>query len=91
MKIDVEGFEAEVIAGLSQPIRALSLEFHAEYLADARRWLARLATIGDYRYQISLGESMELGAHDWLDANELECRFIEMLPDSWGDIYAQLA
>ncbi|MEM7045396.1 MAG: FkbM family methyltransferase, partial [Pseudomonadota bacterium] len=27
MKIDVEGFEAEVLKGLSQPIKALSLEF----------------------------------------------------------------
>ena len=35
IKIDVEGYEFEVLSGLSRPVRALSFEFVPEYLAAA--------------------------------------------------------
>jgi len=35
IKIDVEGFEKEVLAGLSSPVRFLSFEFHSSSLQDA--------------------------------------------------------
>ncbi|HEU5300930.1 MAG TPA: FkbM family methyltransferase [Acidimicrobiia bacterium] len=90
VKIDVEGFEADVIAGLSVPVAALSMEFHSEHVAGARRWLAHLSGIADYRFQLSFGESLELTPQGWLTASEFDAR-LDDLPDlSWGDAYARL-
>lgn len=91
VKIDVEGFEAEVIAGLSVPVAALSMEFHSEHVAAARQWLAHLAGIGDYRFQLSFGESLELTPQGWLTAGELARRLDEVPDLAWGDVYARLA
>ena len=39
IKIDVEGFEYEVVSGLSQPIKALSMEFTPEFLDSTLKCL----------------------------------------------------
>jgi hypothetical protein len=44
-KIDVEGYEAEVLAALSQPIAALSFEFTPEVRAVALECVDRLSRI----------------------------------------------
>lgn len=46
VKIDVEGFEAEVLAGLSRPLPLLSFEFHADDMAKTRACLSQLASFG---------------------------------------------
>ncbi|WP_201745089.1 FkbM family methyltransferase [Aidingimonas lacisalsi] len=55
-KIDVEGFEDQVLAGLSQPLPALSVEFVAGALDVAQACVARLKTLGDYEYNTIAGE-----------------------------------
>jgi FkbM family methyltransferase len=48
IKIDVEGYEADVLAGLSRPVRALVFEFQ-QALPDVRRaCLRRLRELGSY-------------------------------------------
>ncbi|MCG6657525.1 FkbM family methyltransferase [Halomonas campisalis] len=64
-KIDVEGFEAEVLAGLSQPLAGVSVEFVAGALEVADACVARLATLGDYRYNAIAGEGRRLRWPDW--------------------------
>lgn len=61
-KIDVEGGEVGVLAGLSQPLRALSFECHyfAPWKADL--CIARLAELGVYEYAYSPLETFELEA-----------------------------
>ena len=90
VKIDVEGFEADVVAGLSEPVPAVSMEFHAEYLDGARACVAHLDRIGDYRYQLSFGESMELAFPEWVRAEELRERLAQLPAMAWGDAYARL-
>jgi FkbM family methyltransferase len=68
-KIDVEGFEAETLRGLSQRLPALSFEFVPaahEVAIEALRLLERLAA---YRYNLSLGESHRLLWPEWRDAD----------------------
>jgi hypothetical protein len=45
IKIDVEGFETEVLKGLSTPVPLLSFEYHADEIARARECLAMLERI----------------------------------------------
>ena len=91
-KIDVEGFECEVLTGLSQPLPLLSLEFNREFWNETKRCLARLAELGDDRFNYTLGEFPALAGSDWMKADalisELEARKDPLL---WGDLYARLA
>lgn len=88
-KIDTEGSEWECIQGLSQPIKALSLEFHTEHISPAINSIRRLAELGLIKYNYSIAESMELELSGWIRAEEI-CRILENYPDKYmyGDVYA---
>jgi FkbM family methyltransferase len=89
VKIDVEGYEAEVLAGLTTPVRALSFEYLPATRQVALDCIARLTTLGRYRYNWSLGESHRLEAPRWIDADRMRS-LLNDLPASAssGDIYA---
>lgn len=89
VKIDVEGFEAEVLAGLTVPVRALSFEYLPATRAVALECLDRLAALGRYRYNWSPGESHRMASERWIDAGEMRARIEELPPlASSGDVYA---
>jgi FkbM family methyltransferase len=90
VKIDVEGFEAEVLAGASRPLRALSFEYLECALELALDCLDRLAQLGPYRYNWSRGESHRLVSAGWIDADGMR-RLVERagLGSGSGDIYAK--
>lgn len=91
VKIDVEGFEDEVLAGLSRPLLALSLEFTTIQRPVALRAIERLGRLGPYAFNAALGESQKL-AHDTpLDARAI-AHWIETLPvaANSGDVYASV-
>jgi FkbM family methyltransferase len=92
VKIDVEGHEAEVLAGLSQPVPALSFEFTTLQRGVARGCLARLAALGRYEFNLSLGEEHRLRHARWIGAAELLDE-VAGLPEAAnsGDVYARLA
>ena len=46
IKIDVEGFEGEALAGLTQPVKALSFEFTTIQRDVARACIERCAALG---------------------------------------------
>lgn len=89
-KIDVEGFEADVLAGLSQPLPALSFEFTTIQRDVAYRCLDRLAALGTYRFDLSLGESHALQGK-WVSRDEMAAQ-IARLPHeaNSGDVYCVL-
>ncbi|MGM0982254.1 MAG: FkbM family methyltransferase [Pseudomonadota bacterium] len=64
-KIDVEGFEAEVLAGLSRPIAGISVEFVAGALEVADRCVVRLAELGEYRFNVIAGEGRRFAWTTW--------------------------
>lgn len=90
-KIDVEGFELEVLRGLSSPIRTLSFEFIPAALDVALGCVDRLEALGCYRYSYASGETHSLAAN-WLSAKEMR-RFLQQQSpqDGSGDIYAELS
>ena len=71
MKIDVEGFEAEALAGLTQPVAALSFEFTTIQRDVAHACIARCAALGYVRYNAALGESQTLVHDDWQSAEAI--------------------
>jgi FkbM family methyltransferase len=89
MKIDVEGFEADVLAGLSAPVPALSFEFTTIQRDVAHRCIERCAALGFSTFNAALGESQMLVGEQWMSAQEIR-RWIDELPHSAnsGDIYA---
>lgn len=91
-KIDVEGFEAEVLAGLSQPVAALSFEYIPAAPGAALGALDRIAALGPYRFNRSPGESMRFTAPRWRSRAEIAEELRRLGPEAGsGDIYARLA
>ena len=71
VKIDVEGAEPAVLAGLSHPVPALSFEYLPGTLDYTHACVDRLLALGTYRFNWSVGESYELAADDWVDGEAL--------------------
>lgn len=88
-KIDVEGYEHEVLRGLSRPLPALSFEYLAALPETALHCIERLAEVGDYHYNWSRGERQQLREPGWLTPDAM-CRRLEGLRTGSGDIYAHL-
>ena len=92
VKIDVEGFESEVLAGLSQAVPGLSFEWTPELPGNAAACIQRLGQLGDYEYNYSWGESMRLSRPAWLPAAAMLGIIDEFAGENqmFGDIYARL-
>jgi len=91
IKIDVEGFEAEALAGLSTPVPALSFEFTTIQRDVAAACIARCTAIGYRGFRASLGESLAF-VHDRELTNPEVAAWLADLPAqaNSGDIYATL-
>lgn len=91
-KIDVEGHEAEVLAGLSRPLEALSVEFVAGGLDVALACVRRLSSLGHYRYNAIAGERRSFRFGTWQDAESFTAWLTAGADGaSSGDIYARRA
>jgi hypothetical protein len=92
IKIDVEGFEAEVLAGLTQPAKALSFEFTTIQRDVARACIERCRALGYTHFNSALGESQSLTHAQWVGGDTMAA-WLAALPHSAnsGDIYAALA
>jgi FkbM family methyltransferase len=89
VKIDVEGWEAEVLAGLSRAPRALSFEFTTIQRGVALASLERLTALGFRHFNASLGESLEWEFPAAVKASAM-ADWLRGLPDgaNSGDVYA---
>ena len=89
-KIDVEGYELEVLGGLSRPLRALSFEFTVERLDSRLAAAEHVDRLGMGRFNYSPGESMRLEFGRWTDLEGI-LRFLRNpahTPATFGDVYA---
>ncbi len=91
IKIDVEGYEDAVLRGLSQPVKALSFEFTTIARDIAMACFDRLSGLGNYRYNLALGESQTLTFDRWLSDEDM-ADHLSKLPHeaNSGDVYAAL-
>ena len=89
IKIDVEGFEAEALAGLTRPVAALSFEFTTIQRGVAQAALDCCIALGFTGFDAALGESQTLVHGTWRSADAMR-RWLAGLPDdaNSGDIYA---
>ena len=70
IKIDVEGYEDQVLAGLNTAVPALSFEFTTIARDVALRSLARLGSLGRYEFNVSFGENHTLTLARWMNEKE---------------------
>lgn len=91
-KIDVEGFEEQVLAGLSTPIPMVSLEFVSERYEATARVIDQLERLGGYEYNLVVGEENTFKLPTWASAEELLATLGSMRDAMlFGDIYARQA
>lgn len=84
IKVDVEGYEAEVLCGLSQRVNSVSLETHRATVGISLACLERLRNLGFTRFAISPGQSAELSS--WMDEHAAAAAVATL---EWGDLYAR--
>lgn len=88
IKLDVEGFEAEALHGLTHKVSALSFEFTTIQRDVALACIGRCSAMGYTRFNAALGESQAL-VGEWMGASDV-AGWLIALPQSAnsGDIYA---
>ena len=92
IKIDVEGFELQVLNGLSQPIRYISFEYTVpEQTQNAIDCMMRLSSLDkDIKFNYSVEESMKWALKTWLSTEEMieHVKTAAFNKIGFGDIYA---
>ena len=91
IKVDVEGFELEVVRGLSSPVDALSLEWLPATTDMLLGCVKHLSELGPIRCNLSFGESMKLASAEWIEPRDLAAalNLIRNETQLWGDIYVR--
>ena len=91
-KIDIEGHEAEALRGLSTPIRGLSFEYTPAVPAVGISCVERMATLGPYRFNVSVGESLRWALPRWVGPDDIRSWLAgRVVGERSGDVYACLA
>ncbi len=93
-KIDVEGYEAEVLKGLTSKIPAISFEFVPDNLSSVIECMRELSRIGDYIYNYTYSSPMRFELAQFADdqtlLHSLEAGRQKDGSLRWGDIVARL-
>lgn len=91
IKVDVEGFEINVLKGLTQKVGCISYEFmFPEFYNQALECLEYIESIAPVECNYSWGETMKLVERKWVPSSD----FREILSDAkknayFGDIYVR--
>ncbi|NEO52694.1 MAG: FkbM family methyltransferase [Okeania sp. SIO3B5] len=91
-KIDVEGFEHQVLQGLSQPIPYLSFEFTIEFIDNAKKSIQYLVSLGYNLFNFTQEDQSKLTMSEWVSETQLfdsiESKSTHQ-KSLWGNIYAK--
>jgi hypothetical protein len=94
-KIDVEGWEFEVLRGLTQRIPLVSIEYHLtdREVEVVRQCLERLQEFGDLRINITTAEVLAFTQPEWLSAEQFlrifPSKFLGDFQYRYGDIFVR--
>jgi FkbM family methyltransferase len=89
VKIDVEGFEDQVLAGLTRAVPALSFEYLPATRDVTAACVERLAGLGRYEFNLVRGEGSRLELDHWVGGAEALARLAGAARP--GDVYARVA
>jgi FkbM family methyltransferase len=90
VKIDVEGFDDQVMRGMTFTPDAITFEFNRLIPGVAARCLAAPVVSTGYEFNYVNGESMECGVPEWLEARDLQARLDALVgEDDSGDVIAR--
>ena len=91
VKIDVEGAEAEVLAGLSHAVAWIAFESLPASPQATEASLDRLAGLGRYRFNLVVGETGGFALDRWLDRDGIGAMLAARPADARpADVYARL-
>lgn len=92
IKIDVEGYELNVLKGLTHPVPCVSFEFTPERFDAAVECADYLCALGFSRFNVSWGDSFALFLDSWLGRDSMVSLLQQYREDYviFGDIYARL-
>ena len=93
VKIDVEGYEVRVLAGLSRPVASLSFEFHTYQLDCAGECIDILSGLGECVFNYVWAETFEFALDDWITPASMS-KTLSKIPNQspwYGDVYARFA
>ncbi len=91
IKIDVEGFEHDVILGLTKKTGIISFEFTSEFIEDAFKSMDYLISLGYTDFNYSMGERRKFHGN-WTNGNLIKEDIKKNIKkDSllWGDLYCK--
>jgi len=92
-KIDVEGWELQVLRGLTQPLPLLSFEFHQNdgKMESAYACLDRLSALSSIKVNLTPREQSHLALDEWVGPDQFKDIFEKEFNDKerfhYGDIY----
>lgn len=90
-KIDVEGFEAEVMRGLHRPLPLMSLEFHLSECARLQEVVALREALGPAEFNCIALHGRDMALDGWVDGDTFRRRMDDgTLPEA-GDVFARTA
>jgi FkbM family methyltransferase len=91
VKIDVEGFEIEVLRGLDRALPALSFEVMPATRDATIACIDRLTSLGEYQFNLSFGERYRFDLAQWCTPQAMRERVAALVGGSRsGDVYARL-
>jgi FkbM family methyltransferase len=90
IKIDVEGFELQVVRGLRKPIKLISIEFTAECIEKTMAALDYLNDLAPIEGQVLFDDSMQWKLPEWQALHSLKASLYNLVakyPRCIGDVY----
>lgn len=89
IKIDVEGYESEVLKGLSQPVNYISFEVLSFNIDLMEECILILSKLGYTQFNFSLRETFKMTFKDWVEADDIKTHLTNNSKLYTGDIYAR--
>jgi len=87
-KVDVEGYELQVLSGLNTALDAIAFEFHRETHDELSRCIDRIGELGSYRFALHVGEWPDRLTGELPPDRALD-RAAALPPGSWGMVVAR--